>query len=106
MSNDNGRYTKAEVLATGLPYYIPKSNRWTQKPYSLAVLLSASRCERFWLPVLREHEQPSAFLYSASAGRGTGDLKHRYIPLYDRTAALSGDDSIRLYPHEIMKKGD
>ncbi|ETT32153.1 MULTISPECIES: hypothetical protein [unclassified Paenibacillus] len=107
MPNDAGRYSKEEVIASGLPYYIPKSKRWTHTPYPFAILISKSRCERFGMPILGSgREKPSAFLYSASAGTGTDDKKHRYIPLYDRTSALSGDESIRLYPHEIMKQGE
>lgn len=71
MPNDAGRYSKEEVIASGLPYYIPKSKRWTHTPYPFAILISKSRCERFGMPILGSgREKPSAFLYSASAGTG------------------------------------
>ncbi|RXZ84606.1 hypothetical protein EBB07_00900 [Paenibacillaceae bacterium] len=104
MPNAQGRYTKAEVVASGLPYYIPASKRWTSKPYRFAVLLPESRCDRFRVPITRNREKPSAFLYSASAGTGTNDKRHRYIPLYDRTDAMQAVADARLYPHEIMKE--
>jgi hypothetical protein len=108
MPNDKGWYTKQEVLDTGLPYYIPMSNRWTSHPYSNAVLLTKSRCNEFGIPILSNgHEKPSAFRYAASAGTGTDDKKHKYIPLYDRTEVFDAGELSRdvLYPHEIMREG-
>jgi hypothetical protein len=102
MPNKEGRYNKLEVKRSGLPVYIPRSSRWTSKPYRFAVLMSKSRCQRFDLPVNRG-ESPAAFLYSASAGTGTNDLSHRYYPLYDRTEAMAANEAARLYPHEIMQ---
>lgn len=104
MPNNEGRYSKSEVIEIGLPVYIPCSKRWTSKPYPFAVLLSKPRCQQLRVPVPGSgHESPSAFLYSANAGKGTSDRKHRYIPLYDRTEAMNGNETARLYPHEIMK---
>ncbi|MBJ6362122.1 hypothetical protein ACFOQM_12550 [Paenibacillus sp. GCM10012307] len=102
MPNATGRYCKSEVAASGLPYYIPRSKRWTSQPYAHAVFLTANRCKMFGLPV-RDNESPSAFLFSASAGYGTDDNKHRYLPLYERTQEMLKMRDARLYPHEIMK---
>ncbi len=105
MPNAKGWHTKEEVLETGLPYWTGK--RWTVEPYAFAVLLTKSRCKESGIPILRNgHEKPSAFRYAAAAGTGTGDNKHRYFPLYDRTDVfVSGDIAIdRLYPHEMMGK--
>lgn len=102
MPNEKGWFTKQEVLETGLPYYIPRSDRWTDEPYSFAVLLSKTRCKVLGVPILESgRESPSAFRYSAAAGTGTNDNKHRFIPLYDRTDAyhLIKD---QLYENEIM----
>lgn len=116
MPNERGFYTKEEVLATGLPYYIPASKRWTSTPYEFAVLLSKTRCKEFRMPVMGNGvikedgsgEYPSAFRYAAAAGTGTDDKTHRYIPLYDRTDVWkSGEISLdKLYEHEIMRKED
>lgn len=97
MPNENGWYNKAEVLETGLPYYIPASKRWTSEPYPFAVLLTKSRCKEFGVPILPSgREKPCAFRYSSPKGL--------YYPLYDRTSVfLSGELSIdHLYDHEIM----
>lgn len=109
MPNAKGWYTKEEVLATGLPYYIPKSKRWTSKPYPFAVLLSKSRCKELGIPILSSgREKPSAFRYAAAAGAGSGDNQHRYIPLYDRTDVFdTGKLSMHiLFDHEVMKDGE
>lgn len=106
MPNEKGWYNKEEVLATGLPYYIPRSGRWTHEPYDFAVLLTKSRCKGFGIPILCKmgYEAPSAFRYAAAAGTGTDDKLHRYIPLYDRTDVFEhGEISMsKLYDHEIM----
>ncbi|BFH11209.1 hypothetical protein P4K96_01040 [Bacillus cereus] len=105
MPNKKGWYTKEEVEATGLPYYIPASRRWTAKPYPFAVLLTKSRCKELKMPILASgREKPSAFRYAAAAGTGgsTEDKQYRYIPLYDRTAAYH-EVKEELYDHEIMK---
>jgi hypothetical protein len=103
MPNEQGRYNSTEMIATGLPVYIPSSKRWTKKPYPLAVLISRSRCTHFGAPV-REQEPPAAFLYAANAGQGTGDLNHRYVPLFDRTEAFkNGIDIDKLIDREIMR---
>lgn len=102
MPNREGRYSKHEVQSSGLPIYIPRSSRWTNKPYRFAVLMSKNRCQHFGVPV-QSNEFPAAFLFSASAGKGTHDQQHRYYPLYDRTADMEGNESARLYPHEIMQ---
>lgn len=102
MPNAKGWYTKEEVLETGLPYYIPASDRWTNTPYPFAVLLSRSRCEKLGVPILSNgYEKPSAFRYSAAAGTGTDDKKHRYVPLYDRTDAYE-EIKDKLLKYEIM----
>lgn len=109
MPNEKGWYTKREVLETGLPYYIPASERWTHKPYEFAVLLTKSRCKEFGIPILSSgNEEPSAFRYAAAAGTGTDDKTNRYIPLYDRTSVFAkGEISMdKLYKHEIMKGED
>ncbi len=106
MPNAKGWLTKEEVLETGLPYYIPASNRWTSTPYKFAVLLTKSRCKEFGMPILPNgHEKPSAFRYAAAAGTGTDDKMHRYIPLYDRTSVFErGELPMNvLYPGEIMR---
>ncbi|WP_088832618.1 hypothetical protein [Paenibacillus tyrfis] len=105
MPNDQGRYAKAEVVASGLPYYIPSSSRWTSRPYPYAILLSKTRCEQYNVPT-EEGEQPAAFLYAANAGRGTDDLRHRYVPLYDRTRELQDRADVRLIPRELMRSTD
>lgn len=105
MPNSEGRYSKLEVQHSGLPVYIPRSGRWTSKPYRLAVLMSKSRCSHFGVPV-KTGESPVAFLYAANAGSGTRDLQHRYYPLFDRTEAMKGNNSARLYPHEVMLPED
>lgn len=104
MPNEKGWYTKEEVLATGLPYYIPRSDKWTHEPYPYAVLLTRSRCKHFGIPALRTGEKPSAFRFSAAAGTGTGDTQHRYIPLYDRTDVFeAGEIGLdNLYKGETM----
>lgn len=102
MPNEQGRYNKEEVLASGLPYYIPRSKRWEGKCYSFAVLLTKSRCQQLGVPeLLNGHEMPSAYLYVAIAGRGTNDLNHRYVGLYDRSDAWEILKN-RLLPKEIM----
>ncbi|BFH18283.1 hypothetical protein J6TS7_21070 [Paenibacillus dendritiformis] len=105
MPNSKGWYSKEEVLETGLPYYIKRSKRWTHEPYSFAVLLSKSRCNEFGVPTLESgREAPVAFKYLANGGSGTGDNKHRFCPLYDRTSVFtSGEISMeKLFPGEIM----
>lgn len=102
MPNKQGRYTKEEVICSGLPYFIPRSGRWTSMPYDYAILLSPSRCARFKVPIGKE-ELPSAFLFCALAGSGTDDQTHRYVPLYDRTEQLRNNNTIRLFPREIMR---
>jgi len=109
MPNDKGWYTKAEVEETGLPYYIPRSKRWTHKPYPFAVLLSKSRCKELGIPILSSgREKPSAFRYAAAAGTGSGDNQHRFIPLYDRTDVYeAGEISLEeLFDYEVMKDGE
>lgn len=102
MANSKGWLTKAEVLATGLPYYIPRSKRWTGEPYSFAVLLTKTRCKAFALPVREKaQEKPVAYLYLANAGSGTDDMQHRYVPLYNRTFAYE-DIYKKLLPREMM----
>lgn len=104
MPNKQGRYNKAEVLDSGLPYYIPRSNRWEGQTYPFAILLTKTRCKKLGVPILSNGlEGPSAFLFSANAGTGTDDKKHRYIPLYDRTDAYY-EIKDKLYPREIMGK--
>ncbi len=113
MPNKEGRYNKSEVLASGLPYYIPASKRWTSTPYDNAVLLTRTRCKLLKMPVMNNGvirpdgsgEHPVAFHYAASAGKGTEDLTHRYLPLYDRTAVFDAGELSRkiLYPNEIME---
>jgi hypothetical protein len=103
--NEEGRFNKEEAYGTGLPIYIPASKRWTERPYPFAILLSKSRCADFKTPITSQ-ERPKAFLYAANAGAGTNDLKHRYVPLYDRTEALRDDASGKLlYEREIMRGG-
>jgi hypothetical protein len=105
--NDKGWYTKEEVLASGLPYYIPRSDKWTSEPYPFAVLLTKSRCKQLGMPILRSgNEKPSAFKYIANGGAGTGDLNHRYAPLYDRTDVFeAGELSLSiLFKGEMMGK--
>jgi hypothetical protein len=107
MPNEKGWYTKEEVANTGLPYYIPTSERWTETPYEFAVLLTKSRCREFGIPILGNGaERPSAFLYNPLAGRGTNDKTHRYVPLYDRSSVFeTGEiDMDRLYKREFMRK--
>lgn len=112
MPNEKGWYTKEEVLQTGLPYYIPRSKRWTHEPYPFAVLLTKSRCKEFGCPVMgngvikeERGEYPSAFRYASAAGTGTDDKAHRYIPLYDRTDVFESELDIKLlYDHEIMRR--
>ncbi|MEI7028390.1 hypothetical protein [Paenibacillus sp. y28] len=107
MPNEKGWYSKAEVLETGLPYYIPSSKRWTQEPYPFAVLLTKTRCQDFGIPILPQgRELPSAFRYAAAAGTGTDDKTHRYYPLYDRTDVFkSGELAMELLnKYEIMGK--
>jgi hypothetical protein len=106
--NKEGRYSGVEVAATGLPVYIPSSKRWTKKPYKFAVLLSRTRCNKFGIPALRDGaEKPSAFLYSANAGSGTGDLQHRYVPLFDRTDVFVREIGLdQLIDREIMRGVD
>ncbi|WP_281885632.1 hypothetical protein [Paenibacillus sp. YYML68] len=105
MPNANGRFTKEEVQATGLPVYIPRSKSWTHTPYPFAVLISKTRCGKFGVPILRNGaELPSAFLYQANAGAGTGDLLHRYTPLYDRTDVFVREIGLeQLLEREIMR---
>jgi len=79
MPNKEGRHNKLEVKRSGLPVYIPRSSRWTSKPYRFAVLLTRRRCQQFGVPV-KQNEAPGAFLFSASAGVGTSDQQHRYYP--------------------------
>lgn len=107
MPNAKGWYTKEEVQETGLPYYIPRSERWTHEPYPFAVLLTRTRCKELGIPALRNgNEGPSAFRYASAAGHGgtNEDKKHKYIPLYDRTDVFeAGEISMdKLYKHEIM----
>ncbi|WP_438498576.1 hypothetical protein [Paenibacillus sp. IHBB 3054] len=103
MPNEQGRYNKSEVLESGLPYFIPRSNRWEGKLYSFAVLLTMTRCNKLGVPILsRTSETPYAFLYSANAGAGTSDTQHRYVALYDRTYAF-GVIKDKLLPHEVMR---
>ena len=100
MPNEKGWYTKQEVEETGLPYYIPRSNRWTHEPYELAALLSKSRCKQLRMPILKNgNEKPSAFRYMASA---TGDSNHLYMPLYDRTEVFEAGE----LPWSILFKGE
>lgn len=109
MPNAKGWFTKEEVLETGLPYYIPRSKRWTHKPYPFAVLLSKSRCKELGIPILSNgREKPSAFRYAAAAGTGSSDNQHRYIPLYDRTDVFEGGelDVHILFDHEVMRDGE
>lgn len=99
MPNDKGWYTKEEVIETGLPYYIPTTQRWTDERYGFSVLLTKSRCKEFGVPILQNgQEKPSAFRYAAA--------KHQYFPLYDRTDVfVAGELKLDiLYPHEIMGK--
>jgi hypothetical protein len=105
MPNEKGWYTKEEVAETGLPYYISTSKRWTDERYGFAVLLTKSRCKEFGIPILRNgNERPSAFRYAAAAGTGTGDNKHRYYPLYDRTSVFENGElqMDQLFAHEMM----
>jgi len=104
MPNKQGRYTKQEVLESGLPYYIPRSKRWEGKGYSFAILLTKTRCQKLGVPILGtlHAEAPSAFLYSANAGAGTPDTQHRYVALYDRTDAYP-EIKDKLLPWEMMK---
>lgn len=103
MPNSQGRYTREEAYETGLPIYITTTKRWTETPYPFAVLLSKSRCKKLGVPILSNgHEKPSAFLYAPNAGIGTGDLQHRYIPLYDRTDAVDEIGLNNLFDREIM----
>ncbi|QKS43463.1 hypothetical protein HUB94_02775 (plasmid) [Paenibacillus cellulosilyticus] len=103
LPNDKGWYTKDEVIATNLPYWIAASSRWTSEPYNFAILLSKTRCQELGAPILSNgREHPSAFRYAAAAGKG--DNRHRYIPLYDRTEMYSTiiAENIRLYNYEQM----
>lgn len=105
MPNEKGWYTKEEVQETGLPYYIGSSKRWTHEPYPFAVLLTKSRCKELGMPILSNgNEKPSAFRYAAGAGTGTGDSKHRFFPLYDRTSVFEkGELSTSiLFKNEMM----
>jgi hypothetical protein len=101
MPNKEGRYNRQEVLDSRLPYFIPRSQRWNGEQYDFAVLLSKTRCRELGVPIMENGEQPSAFLYSPNAGRGTNDLDHRYHALYDRTDAYE-EIKDRLHPREIM----
>ncbi|MEK8128382.1 hypothetical protein WMW72_10750 [Paenibacillus filicis] len=105
MPNNKGWYNKQEVLDTGLPYWINANRGWTQQPYPFAVLLTKSRCKEFGVPILSSgNEKPSAFRYAAAAGTGTGDNKHRYYPLYDRTDVYEVGEITKeqLFRHEVM----
>lgn len=102
MPNKEGRYNKLEVKRSGLPVYIPRSSRWTNKPYRFAVLMTKKRCQHFGVSI-KQDETPAAFLFSSNAGAGTSDQQHRYYPLYDRTEAMAANEAARLYPHEIMQ---
>ncbi|WP_090118168.1 hypothetical protein [Cohnella sp. OV330] len=106
MPNEKGWYTKEEVIESGLPYYIPASERWTKMPYEFAILLTRSRSKELGVPIIHhEHAVPAAFRYAAAAGTGTTDKKHRYIPLYDRTGLFPKDVGRRkFYNGEIMTK--
>jgi len=100
LPNEIGWYTKDEVQATGLPYWITASKRWTHAPYDFAILLSRSRCKELGAPILSNgYEHPIAFRY-ASAAQG----QHRYIPLYDRTDLYWNlvSEGIHLYDYEQM----
>lgn len=100
--NKEGRYNRQEVINSGLPYFIPRSSQWNGNIYPFAVLLSKTRCKELKAPILDNgHEKPSAFIYAANAGRGTDDLNHRYIALYDRTDAYE-EIKDKLFPREIM----
>jgi hypothetical protein len=103
--NKEGRYNREEAYGSGLPIYIPNSKRWTHTPYEFAVLISRSRCNHFGVPALSDgKEKPSALLYAANAGMGTNDLKHRYVPLYDRTSVFVNEIGLKeLIPREIMR---
>ena len=106
MPDSKGWYTKEEVIATGLPYWIPQSKRWTDEPYSFAVLLSKSRCKALGCQILRNgNEHPSAFrLENATKG---SDL-HRFVPLYDRTDMYETlvSEKVKFYEYETMGKVD
>lgn len=96
MPNEKGWFNKQEVSETGLPYYIPASEKWTDTPYEFAVLLTKSRCKSLGVPIMRNGEKPVAFrLLSGASG------KHRYAPLYDRTDAYE-EIKNELYKHELM----
>ncbi|MEO3947661.1 hypothetical protein [Gorillibacterium sp. CAU 1737] len=105
MPNEKGWYTKEEVLATGLPYYIPASKRWTAMPYDYAVLMTKSRCKQLGMPILSSgNEDPCAFRYASGASMGSDTKAYRYIPLYDRTDVFeAGELDVNiLYPGELM----
>lgn len=101
MPNKEGRYSKMEVVNSELPVYIPRSRRWTSKPYPFAILMSKYRAKYFNVSV-NPHAKPAAFLYAASAGKGTNDQQHRYVPLFNMTKEMTGKDA-RLFPHEVMQ---
>lgn len=104
MPNEKGWYTKDEVVQSGLPYYIPASDRWTKQTHEFAILLTRSRCKELGVPIIHhEQAEPAAFRYAAAAGTGTADKKHRYIPLYDRTGLFPENvDRCMFYKGEIM----
>lgn len=102
MPNEQRRYNRQEVIESGLPYFIPRTGKWNGKVYPFAVLLSKTRCKELGVPIMVNGEQPSAFLYAANAGSGTGDKQHRYYALYDRTDSYAEIKS-KLHPREIME---
>lgn len=104
MPNEKGWYSKREVIESGLPYYIPRSRRWTKMPYTRAILLTKSRCKELGVPVMSNGlEKPSAFRYAAAASAHS-DKEHLFIPLYDRTELFeNGEITLdKIYDYEIM----
>lgn len=103
-ANEKGWLTKASAYATGLPIWIrtdsTKPGHWTSEPYSFAVLLTKTRCQKLGMPILqRGREKPSAYRYAQAAAS-----PYRYVPLYDRTSVFeSGELSVDLLQDgEIM----
>ena len=97
MPSRNGRLTNDEVIATGLPYYLPASKQWNDEPYDFAILLSEKRCLIFGVPILDNGtERPAAFYY---AGGTDKDNPYQFWPLYDRTEKYKSGE-LRMIPFD------
>ncbi|MNC45171.1 hypothetical protein D3C75_941190 [compost metagenome] len=106
MPDKRGWMQKKEAEESGLPIYYPAGKgRWTKKPYTIAVLLTRTRCQQLGVPAMSpDSESPSALLYKALSGSKVDD-RYRYVPLYDRTEAYPLIKN-QLNPSEIMESPD